>query len=197
MTTTGSDHGADFDRWLSRQLHLVLDMEQGSRPRPADARYSATSRRSGGGVGAIRSSVVAAIGLKAAVGGAVVALAAGAAAGTVATGSVNPVNWGQHIVQVVEQCKARQVNVGRCVSAVAQEHGEQVRAAHSDAAEHASPSPKPGRRVGQEGGQSNGAGNAGAGASAGQGLGQSQDQGAGNQSDHGKGKPSSVPSPHG
>jgi hypothetical protein len=105
---------------------------------------------------AIRSSIAAAFGTKAVIGGAVVAMAAGAAAGTATTGSANPVRWGQHVVEVVESCKQAvrtdkvAGSVGECVSDIAQEHGEQVRAQHSEAVEKGSPSPKPGQREGQE-----------------------------------------------
>lgn len=184
MTRTGSEPGTDFDRWLHEQLRSALDPEQGPRPHPAGARYAIASRERGGRLTPLRFSISAALGAKALAGGAVVALAAGAA-GAVTTGSVNPANWGQHIVQVVERCKAADVNVGRCVSAVAQEHGEQVRAQHSEAVEKAtqSPSPKPGQRQGQEKGnaQANGQG---------QGSAPATPPGRG---DHGQGKPSPHP----
>jgi len=164
----GSDDDTGFDRWLGRQLRQRLDQEQGPRPSPAEARYSVAARRGGTSFMAIRSSIVAALGAKTAAGGAVVALAAGAAAGTAATHSANPVNWGQHVVQVVHGCKAQdQTHIGPCVSTAAQEHGEQVRSQHGDAARDAtaSPSPKPGNREGQESGSSS----SGAGDKSGQG----------------------------
>src|SRR5437660_2452439 len=116
MRPTGSDP-ADFDHWLRRQLRAALDLELGRRPHPAHARYQVAARQTGGRVTPIRFSITAALAAKALVGGAVVALAAGATASTAATGSANPVNWGQHISEVVEQCKAADSNVGRCVSA--------------------------------------------------------------------------------
>src|SRR5260370_788965 len=132
MTPTGGEPGADFDRWLRRQLRAALDPELGPRPHPAGARYTAASRQTGGNrVTPIRCSITAALGAKALVGSAVVALAAGAAAGTVTTGSVNPTSWGQHVAQAVEKCRAADVNVGRCVTAIAPEHREQGRAQHS------------------------------------------------------------------
>src|SRR5215831_9292031 len=134
MTRTGTEPG-DFDRWLHRQLRVALEPERGPRPHPADARYAAVARRTGGRVVPIRFSIPAALGAKALIGSAVVALAAGTA-GTVMTGSVNPAAWGQHVSEAVEACKAKDVNVGRCVSAIAQEHGEAVRAQHSEAVEN-------------------------------------------------------------
>ena len=107
----------------------------------------------------VRFSISAALAAKALAGSAAVALAA-SLAGAVTTHSVNPANWGQHVAEAVEQCKAADANVGKCVSAIAQEHGEQVRAQHSEAAEKAaaSPSPKPGQREGQGTGQATGHG---------------------------------------
>jgi hypothetical protein len=203
MTPMGSEPRADFDRWLRRQLLDALDPELGPRPHPAAARYAAASRHTGGRrVIPIRFSISAALGAKALVGGAVAALAAGAAAGTVTTGSMNPAAWGQHVSEAVEMCKAADVNVGKCVSAIAQEHGEQVRAQHSEAVEKdaASPSPsaKPGQREGQETGQSSNAGGNGATASAGHGQGHDAaaatptPAGAAHD-DHGHGKPSPRP----
>src|SRR5258706_16188963 len=103
MNRMGDDRRPDFEDWLSRQVRIALDLERGLRPRPDQARYQA-SRRTGVDLMAIRSSIIGALGVKAAVGGAVVALAAGAA-GTASTGSVNPVSWGQHVAETVEQCK--------------------------------------------------------------------------------------------
>lgn len=204
MTRTGSEPGADFDRWLRLQLRSALDPELGPRPHPAAARYAIASRDKRGRVIPLRLSISAALGAKVLAGGAVVALAAGAA-GAVTTGSVNPVNWGQHVSEAVEQCKAADANVGRCVSAIAQEHGEQVRAQHSEAVENAtaSPSPKPGQREGQENGQGSnssaqghntngpGTGTSGQGAgSSSQGTTDSQGDGHG---DRGQAKPSPHP----
>jgi hypothetical protein len=185
MTRTGSEPGADFDRWLRLQLRSALDPEQGPRPHPADARYATVSRERGGRVTPFRFSISAALGAKALAGGAVVALAA-SAAGAVTTGSANPSNWGRHVAEVVEQCKAADANVGRCVSAIAQEHGEQVRAQHSEAAEKAtpSPSPKPGQREGQQNGQ-------------GSGNGQGSSNGQGNANSNGQGQSGTPATPPG
>jgi hypothetical protein len=201
MTPTGSEPGADFDRWLRRQLRAALDPELGPRPHPAGARYTAASRQTGGNrVTPIRFSITAALGAKALVGSAVVALAAGAAAGTVTTGSVNPTNWGQHVAAAVEQCRAADVDVGRCVSAIAQEHGEQVRARHSEAVENAtaspspaSPSPKPGQREGQETGQPSKGGNGAAASDGHATTPPTPTPAATPHDDHGHGKPSPQP----
>ena len=194
MTSTGGEPGADFDRWLRRQLCAALDPELGPRPHPGTARYATASRRARDGVTPFRFSIPAALGAKALLGGAIVALAAGTA-GTVMTGSVNPTTWGQHISEFVEQCKARDVNVGECVSDMARTHGQQVRAQHSEAVENASASPKPGQREGQDNNSARG----GSGAAASNGHGQSQGHDSASPSPtpsdrgHGHGKPSPNP----
>jgi hypothetical protein len=195
MTPMGSEPGADFDRWLRGNLRVALDSQV--RPAPAEARYAAASRQRGGRVTPVRFGISAALGAKALLGGALVALAT-AGAGAVTTGSMNPVAWGQHVAQAVEQCKAADVNVGECVSAIAQEHGEQVRAQHSEAIENAgaspSPSAKPGQREGQENGGSNAGANAGGNsASNGHGQGQGHGQPTPSPTDHGHGKSSAHP----
>lgn len=80
----------------------------------------------------------AAVGLKLLTGLAVAASAAvlaGAATEVAVTGSLNPVNWGQHVTQTVQTCKdtlraSGTRGIGQCVSAVAKQHGEQVSDSH-------------------------------------------------------------------
>src|SRR5215472_14511577 len=186
MPRTAREPGADFDRWLHLQLRSALDPETGPRPHPASARYATASRERGARRLPLRLGITAAFGAKALAGGAAVALAA-SLAGAVTTHSANPAAWGQHVSEAVEQCKAADTNVGKCVSAIAQEHGEQVRAQHSEAVEKstASPSPKPGQREGQENAQ--GSSNAQGHNTNGQGTTGSQGDRNG---DHGQGKPS-------
>lgn len=69
--------------------------------------------------------------------------AAGVATEAAATGSANPTNWGQAVVDQVNQCKDAlkpgQHGIGQCVSAFASTHGKQVSSSHaSDARTHAS-----------------------------------------------------------
>ena len=102
---------------------------------------------------AIRTSILAALGTKAAAGGAVAALVTGGAVAAAAvTGSTNPANWGQQVVQAVQDCKDGRVSpgsqaasasrgIGQCVSAFARQHGEQQRAEHEA---QGAPSDKPG-----------------------------------------------------
>jgi hypothetical protein len=192
MTRTGREPGADFDRWLHLQLRSALDPEPGPRPHPAAARYALASRQRGRRLLPLRLGIPAAFGAKALAAGAAVALAV-SLAGAATTHSANPANWGAHIAEVLQQCKAADSNVGRCVSAMAQEHGELVRAQHSEAAEKgtAGASPKPGQREGQGSPQGQSSGHANA-----QGNDQNQDTTPATppgRGDHGQGKPSPHP----
>ncbi len=76
----------------------------------------------------------AALSLKLLTGIAVAAAAvvvAGAATEVAVTGSLNPTNWGEHVTQAVQSCKdtlraSGTRGIGPCVSAIANQHGEQV-----------------------------------------------------------------------
>jgi len=126
----------------------------------------------------------AALGAKLLTGFAVAAMAAaGATAATEAgiTGSLNPSDWGQQVVQQVNKCKAAlqpgQHGIGQCVSAFAKQHGPTVSADH-----RASPgrtNPGKGHDKSNNGkGNGNGHGNNGA--------------GDGQPSDKGHGKPTTL-----
>ena len=74
---------------------------------------------------------------KGAVGLTVAVLAVGAAGVTseaAITGSANPSDWGQQVVQQVDKCKAALApgshGIGQCVSTFAKQHGTQVSADH-------------------------------------------------------------------
>src|SRR5260370_37192446 len=83
---------------------------------------------------------------KGAIGLAVAALAvaaAGVGAEAAITGSANPSNWGQQVVQQVDKCKDALApgshGIGECVSTFANQHGKQESSKHSSGArEHAS-----------------------------------------------------------
>src|SRR5262245_65639450 len=94
MTSTGGDEGRYFEEGLALELRHAIGAERGPRPRPAQARYA--SRTGGSRLVAIRSGILAALGTKAAAGGAVAALAVGggAAAAAHVTGSHAPNHWG-------------------------------------------------------------------------------------------------------
>ncbi len=69
--------------------------------------------------------------------------AAGVATEAAVTGSANPTNWGQAVVDQVTKCKDAlkpgQHGIGQCVSAFAKTHGKTVSESHaSGAREHAS-----------------------------------------------------------
>jgi hypothetical protein len=175
MRSTESDSTTGFEDWLRKQFSLTLSSERGPRPRPADARYAAAWRTAGTGFTAVPSSrarpasPLRALTTRAVAAGALAVLAAGGATAAIAaTGSVSPINWGQRVVQAVEQCKDEvrgpqgpsqsdaHPGIGQCVSAVAREQGEQQRSRHAGAASPratASPaqSPSPGKHLGQAG----------------------------------------------
>src|SRR5260370_40566047 len=83
---------------------------------------------------------------KGAIGLAVAALAvaaAGVGAEAAITGSANPSNWGQQVVQQVDKCKDALApgshGIGECGSTVANQHGQKEGSKHaSGAREHAS-----------------------------------------------------------
>ncbi len=60
--------------------------------------------------------------------------AAGVATEAAVTGSTNPSNWGQQVVEQVNKCKAALApgshGIGPCVSAFAKQHGPKVSADH-------------------------------------------------------------------
>lgn len=83
------------------------------------------------------ATAVKVVSTKGAIGVAVAALAvgaAGAAAEAAVTGSANPTNWGQQVVEQVQDCKAAlspgSHGIGQCVSAFAKQNGKTVSADH-------------------------------------------------------------------
>lgn len=121
---------SDLDRDLESELHRILDPLSARPIPPRRALASRTAARTlVGGAGA-------ALGVKLLTGVAVAA-AAVTVAGAAATGSINPVVWGQQVSQHVSDCKAAlatgQHGIGDCVSAFANQHGQAVA---SDARQH-------------------------------------------------------------
>ena len=94
----------------------------------------------------VLAKALAVVSTKGAAGLAVAVAAIGAAAVVTeasVTGSANPTNWGQAVVNQVNTCKDAlkpgEHGIGQCVSAFAKTHGEQVSSAHaSNARSHAS-----------------------------------------------------------
>jgi hypothetical protein len=121
----------NFDRDIERELDRVLG-PVGSASVPAWRKPA-----SGGFMKRLLGGAGAALAAKVATGFAFgVLAAAGATAATEAsiTGSLNPNDWGQQVVQQVEKCKAAlqpdQHGIGQCVSAFAKQHGPAVSQDH-------------------------------------------------------------------
>ena len=131
------ESGDGFDRWLEQQLQKQTANQSGPSPIPAQAQYHAAYLLGGPHMSflAHAASVVSA---KGAVGLAVAALAvaaAGVGAEAAITGSANPSNWGQQVVQQVDKCKDALApgshGIGECVSTFAKQHGKQESSKHS------------------------------------------------------------------
>ncbi len=108
----------------------------------------------------VLAKAAAVVSTKGAVGLAVAALAigaAGVAAEAAITGSANPSNWGQQVVQQVDKCKDALApgshGIGECVSTFASQHGKAVSSEHraSEARENA-----PGQPTSHPGGKPSG-----------------------------------------
>jgi hypothetical protein len=139
-----SNTESDLDHLLQRALKQKAAAHQGRSPLPGAARYHAAFL-SGGAHMSFLPQFAAGLSAKAAIGLTAAAVAVGGGTATaIATGSVNPVNWGQAVVQAVTTCKAEYApratpsssttakeNVGQCVSAFAKQHGQQERALHA------------------------------------------------------------------
>jgi hypothetical protein len=131
---------SEFDREIESELSRVLGpVDRASIPAWRAPASGGVMKRLFGGAGA-------ALAAKIATGFAVAALAAagaGVASEVATTGSLNPNDWGQQVVQQVNTCKdtlrASGVRgIGQCVSAFASQHGKQVSADHraSNARDH-------------------------------------------------------------
>src|ERR1051326_5609790 len=123
---------SDFDRDIESELSRVLGpVDRESVPVWRAPASGGVMKRLFGGAGA-------ALAAKIATGFAVAALAAagaGVASEVATTGSLNPNDWGQQVVQQVNTCKdtlrASGVRgIGQCVSAFASQNGRQVSADH-------------------------------------------------------------------
>ena len=114
---------SNIERELEDELHRVLDPVS-ALPIPARqmSAHRGTARTVAGGAGA-------ALTLKL-LSGVAVAAAAVTVAGTAATGSPNPVVWGQQVSSYVAACKDKladgQHGIGDCVSTFASSHGQAV-----------------------------------------------------------------------
>jgi hypothetical protein len=122
----------DFEREMEHELHRIIDpMTAGPIPFRRPMQPGGSMHKLLGGAGA-------AIGIKILTGIAVAAAAttfAVAATEVAITGSVNPKNWGQQVVTVVNECKASAERlgvhgIGQCVSSFARTHGDTVSDGH-------------------------------------------------------------------
>jgi hypothetical protein len=130
------ESGGGFERWLEQQLHSGAAKASGPSPEPTQAQYHAAYLQ-GGLHMSFLATAVKVVSTKGAIGVAVAALAvgaAGAAAEAAVTGSANPTNWGQQVVEQVQDCKAAlspgSHGIGQCVSAFAKQNGKTVSADH-------------------------------------------------------------------
>ena len=146
--------GDSFDQWLGQQLQQHASAHSAPSPMPAQAQYHAAYIRGGVHV-PVLAKVAAVLTTKAAIAVTFGVLAAAAAGEAVVTGSINPVDWGQQVVQQVQKCKDAlgpgSHGIGDCVSSFASQHGKKV----SD--EHRA-HPTPGQGTGNGSGNGNGDG---------------------------------------
>jgi hypothetical protein len=127
--------GDGFERWLEQQLQSQAAGQSGPSPMPAQAQYHATYVQAGLHM-SVLANAVALVSAKGAIGLTIAALAIGTAGAEAAiTGSANPGNWGQQVVQQVQKCKDPLAllgshGIGECVSTFANKHGKQVSSEH-------------------------------------------------------------------
>jgi hypothetical protein len=150
--------GDSFDQWLGQQLEQHTSAHSAPSPMPAQAQYHAAYLQGGLHVPML-SKVAAVLTTKAAIAATVGVLVAAAAGEAVVTGSVNPTDWGQQVVQQVQKCKEALApeshGIGKCVSSFASQHGKKVSSDH-----RATPTPGQGNGGNGNGnGSGNGSGN--------------------------------------
>lgn len=133
--TMYSGNGLGFDGLLEKELHRQVGGLSGPSSQVTKSAYHAAFLQ--GETMTHLSSLTALASSKAAAGLAVAGLAVGgvSAAAAVGTGSPNPAVWGKTVVAAVATCKADVLKagdhgIGQCVSKVAKEKGDAVRAAH-------------------------------------------------------------------
>lgn len=139
--------GNGFANWLEQELERRVASQAGPNALPSQSVYHAAFVQGGTSL-SILSHVSSAISAKAAGGiAAAVLVVGGGTAATVATGSPNPVIWGQAVVATVNDCKSQltsgQHAIGNCVSTFAKQKGQQERAAHASSARENHPTGAP------------------------------------------------------
>ena len=130
MNAPGDD---SFDQWLGQELQQHAAAHNAPSPTPAQAQYHAAYIQAGVHV-PLLAKVAAVLATKAAIAVTFGVLAAAAAGEAVVTGSINPVDWGQQVVQQVQKCKDALVpeshGIGECVSSFSSQHGKNVSGDH-------------------------------------------------------------------
>jgi hypothetical protein len=148
--------GDSFDQWLGQQLQQHASARSAPSPIPAQARYHAAYVQAGVHV-PVLAKVAAVLTTKAAIAVTFGVLAVAAAGEAVVTGSINPVDWGQQVVQQVQKCKDAlapdSYGIGDCVSSFASKHGKNVSDEH-----RAHPTPTSSHANGTGNGNGNGDG---------------------------------------
>jgi hypothetical protein len=147
--------GDSFDQWLGQELQQHAAAHRAPSPMPAQAQYHAAYLKGGLHVPML-AKVAAVLTTKAALAATVGVLVAAAAGEAVVTGSVNPADWGQQVVQQVQKCKDAIApgshGIGDCVSSFASQHGKKAGSDHRA-------NPTPGQGQGNGSGNANGNGN--------------------------------------
>jgi hypothetical protein len=148
--------GDSFDQWLGQQLQQHASAHSAPSPMPAQAQYHAAYIKAGVHV-PVLAKVAAVLTTKAAIAVTFGVLAVAAAGEAVVTGSANPADWGQQVVQQVQKCKDALApdshGIGDCVSSFASQHGKNVRDEH-----RAHPTPTAHQGNGSGNGNGNGSG---------------------------------------
>jgi hypothetical protein len=130
--------GEDNDRWIEAGLTASFHrLDLG--PPPRDARYHSIRAHRSTKRMSLLAGLPALLTTKAVAAAFAVTLAAagGVAVKAATTGNPNPLSWGATVTTQVQTCKAAlgatAHGIGRCVSATAQQDGEQHRVAHAPA----------------------------------------------------------------
>lgn len=126
--------GDSFDTWLDEQLQHHASATEGPSPMPAQAQYHSGHVKAAGHMSFL-AKAAALLTTKAAIGVAASVLVVSAAGSEAAiTGSFNPSDWGQQVVNQVNKCKDALApgshGIGQCVSSFASQHGKQVSSEH-------------------------------------------------------------------
>jgi hypothetical protein len=123
--------GDPFDHWLGHQLRQHASLHSGPTRSPDQAQYAVAPIQGAVHI-PVLAKLVALVTTKAVIGLSAGILAAGAASAgeAVITGSSNPHDWGQQVVQQVQKCKGALASgshgIGDCASSFASRHGKKL-----------------------------------------------------------------------